>query len=113
MKYVLPVASADRLGGIKVGEDFEIETDGTLNIKNMDTMRQQVEELSVSVADGKEEIAEAITEKGVDTESDATFAVMAESIRSIPAGGGWYGVYEYMPIYGAAGFAGIYEENEE
>lgn len=112
MKYVLPVASGDRLGGIKVGEDFEIETDGTLNIRDMDSMRQQVQGLSVSVAAGKEMIAEAVTEKGVETESDAMFAVMAENIRAISSGGTHAGSYSTVnPIYygSSDGISGAYE----
>ena len=118
MKYVLPVASGDRLGGIKVGEDFEIETDGTLNIKDMDAMRQQVQGLAVSVATGKEMIAGAITERGVETESDATFSLMAENIGMISSGGGncVCGVPEYvtnyLPYHFGFGFASGYELGE-
>lgn len=94
MKYVLPVASGDRLGGIKVGEDFEIETDGTLNIRDMDTMRQQVQGLAESVSSGKNLIASAITEKGVETQSSDAFAVMAAHILNISSGVG----YDFIDI---------------
>lgn len=39
------------------------------------------------VSNGKRLVASAITDKGVETASDATFAVMAENIRNIPSGG--------------------------
>lgn len=87
MKYELPTASESRLGGIRVGEDFEIDQDGTLNIKDMEEMKEQVEELPQKVAAGKSLIAEAITEKGVPTEATDSFATMAENIRSIPNAG--------------------------
>ena len=88
MKYELPTASESRLGGIRVGEDFEIDQDGTLNIKDMEEMKEQVEELPQKVAAGKSLIAEAITEKGVPTEATDSFATMAENIRQISGGGG-------------------------
>lgn len=93
MKYVLSVASEDRLGGIKVGEDFEIETDGTLNIRDMDTMRHQVQGLTESVSAGKDLIASAITEKGVETQGSDVFAVMAAHILNISSGVG-YGIID-------------------
>lgn len=115
MKYVLPVAGTDRLGGIKVGEDFEIETDGTLNIRDMDSMRQQVQGLAESVAAGKGLIAGAITERGVETASDASFVVMAENIRQIAGdGNGVCGESAYVIGYSLIrfGFASDYELGE-
>ena len=44
--------------------------------------------LKKSVSDGKTKVANAITDKGVDTATDATFDVMAENIRKIETGGG-------------------------
>lgn len=45
-----------------------------------------VEDLKKSVSDGKELVADAITEKGVETAADATFATMAENIGQITTG---------------------------
>ena len=87
MKYKLPIASDDELGGVKVGNDFEIDEDGTLNVKNMDQMQETVLELVDNVGTGKALVAEAITEKGVETAEDATFQEMASNIRKISSGG--------------------------
>ena len=86
MKYKLPIASDDELGGVKVGNDFEIDEDGTLNVKNMDQMQETVRKLVDNVGTGKALVAEAITEKGVETAEDATFQEMAGNIRQISVG---------------------------
>ena len=44
--------------------------------------------LGEHVGDGKEELAEAITEKGVDTASSDSFHTMAENVRAISGGSG-------------------------
>ena len=44
--------------------------------------------LKKSVSDGKTKVANAITDKGVETATDATFDVMAENISKIETGGG-------------------------
>ena len=43
------------------------------------TLEEERAELKKSVSDGKKEVAEAITEKGVETAADATFKAMAEN----------------------------------
>ncbi len=93
-KYVLPVAKSNELGGIKVGDDFTIEKDGTLNLKeNPEVLRRQADQLYVDVAAGKALVASAITDKKVPTEADATFQKMASNILAIPNGG-----ISYTPI---------------
>lgn len=47
-----------------------------------------IKEVFQSVSDGKGAIASAITDKGVQTGADASFAVMAENIGQIQNGGG-------------------------
>ena len=47
-----------------------------------------VSETFTNVSSGKALVASAITDKGVQTSSDATFATMAQNIGSIPTGGG-------------------------
>ena len=44
--------------------------------------------LKKSVSDGKTKVANAITDKGIETATDATFDVMAENISKIETGGG-------------------------
>ena len=86
MQYVLKPATEDNLGGIKVGGDFEITQDGTLSIKNMAQMREQVTNLSEMTANGKALLASAITDRGVDTETTDTFRTMADNIGKISGG---------------------------
>lgn len=55
------------------------------NGENLDVV---IEELKKSVSDGKSAVAGAITAKGVNTASDATFAQMATNIGAIKKGSG-------------------------
>lgn len=61
---------------------------GALNTKVTTSYatKVSVEELKKSVSDGKTLVADAITEKGVETAADATFATMAENIEQIETG---------------------------
>ena len=51
-------------------------------------VNETVDTLKKSVSDGKTKVANAITDKGVETATDATFDVMAENISKIETGGG-------------------------
>ena len=74
--YILPVASATKLGGIKVGLGFTINDSGLLSIDGNSEVFQ-------SVSNGKAKIAAAITDKGQPTAADATFQTMADNIALI------------------------------
>jgi hypothetical protein len=50
--------------------------------------KAELEEVKTSVGEGKALIASAVTDKGVATADDATFAQMAANIAAIPSGGG-------------------------
>lgn len=52
------------------------------------TLNENVNQLFQSVSNGKQEVAEAITDKGVPTSADNTFSEMATNIRAIPTSGG-------------------------
>ena len=54
----------------------------------MATIKQRIDSITENVTDGKQDIASAITDKGVTTSSSATFSVMADNIRAIEAGAG-------------------------
>ena len=54
---------------------------------NKQSVVAAINELFTSVSDGKAQVASAITDKGVSTESDATFAQMATNVRAIQTGG--------------------------
>ena len=49
-------------------------------------LSDEVEELKISVSEGKALIASAVTDKGVSTADDATFSTMANNIRLISGG---------------------------
>ena len=52
----------------------------------MATIKERIDGVTENVTDGKQDIASAITEKGVETTSSATFSVMADNIRAIESG---------------------------
>ena len=52
------------------------------------TLNERTNQLFTSVSSGKENVAAAITGKGIPTASNATFDIMARNIRNIPTGGG-------------------------
>lgn len=59
-----------------------------------------IKEVFRSVSDGKEKIASAITDKGIETDAMATFDMMAENIGMISGGDSrevYEGEYEIMP----------------
>ena len=60
----------------------------TTQIATTAYVQTEVADLKKSVSDGKTLVATAITDKGVDTAADATFAVMAANVRAIESGGG-------------------------
>lgn len=75
-----------------------IKTDKTLTMPDMPAdaeatgvrlaeVSREIELLKKSVSDGKSLVASAITEKGVETATDATFQTMHDNILSIKSGG--------------------------
>lgn len=61
--------------------------DGSLGAQ-IKAVNGTVDTLKKSVSDGKTKVANAITDKGVETAADATFDVMASNISKIETGGG-------------------------
>ena len=49
----------------------------------MATIKQRIDNVTENVTDGKQDIALAITDKGVSTSSSVTFSTMADNIRAI------------------------------
>ena len=66
------------IGTIKGG----VTTGYTLDVKKLATVAE-LDDLKKSVSDGKTLLAEAITGKGVETASDATFETMANNVSNI------------------------------
>ena len=82
----------NKLSGIATGANKTI-VDSALNTSSENPVQNKViageiNTLKKSVSDGKTLVATAITDKGVDTAADATFAIMAENISQIETGGG-------------------------
>ena len=100
------VATTESTGVVKPdGTTITIDDDGTLHgvtevtvddaLSGVSTnpvqnkvIAGEINTLKKSVSDGKTLVATAITDKGVETAADATFAVMAENISQIETGGG-------------------------
>lgn len=80
--YVPNVASSTATTFSKVFSEFVNATQKTEN------------DLKKSVSDGKTLLAEAITEKGIDTASTASFSTMAKNVKKIQTAG--YGVSGYI-----------------
>ena len=82
----------NKLAGIATGANKTI-VDSALDASSENPVQNKViageiNTLKKSVSDGKTLVATAITDKGVQTAADATFAVMAENISQIETGGG-------------------------
>ena len=56
---------------------------------NIESINTEITSLKTSVSEGKALIASAVTDKGVTTASDATFATIASNINSIAKGIEW------------------------
>ena len=78
--YVLPQATSSVLGGVYVDTELSGESENPIQNK---IIKERLDEVFTSVSDGKRLVASAITDKGVSTEDDATFQVMANNINNI------------------------------
>ena len=69
----------------------QIVSDTNANFKDVEdaigTLNGSVNDLFQSVSNGKAQVAEAITDKGVPTSASDSYSTMASNIRSIPSGG--------------------------
>ena len=82
----------NKLSGIAEGAnktivDSALDTSSENPVQNK-VIAGEINTLKKSVSDGKTKVANAITDKGVETATDATFDVMAENISKIETGGG-------------------------
>lgn len=67
-------------------ENVSYDNTSTSSIITGDNVQEAIDQLFTSVSNGKSEIASAITDKGVSTSADASFATMAENIGKISTG---------------------------
>ena len=77
---------------------------------------QKLNEVFQSVSNGKSLIASAITDKGVETASDATFEVMAENILSISSGGEYKchpDIFNHGDVVGLSPMHNFYQEKHQ
>lgn len=81
--YILPQATSSVLGGVYVDTELSGESENPIQNK---IIKQRLDEVFTSVSSGKQLVASAITDKGVSTEDDATFQVMANNINDIATG---------------------------
>ena len=67
--------------------------------EEMEETRAELEEVKSSVSNGKSLVASAITDKGINTSGNATFATMARNIRLIETGTSDGGDGETVIVY--------------
>lgn len=67
--------------------DEVLDENSTRPVQNK-VITKEINEIKKSVSDGKEMLAVAITEKGIETASNDSFSTMAENVRQIENGGG-------------------------
>lgn len=106
-EYELQPATTTTLGGVIVGENIEVETDGTISAPKITELENDMYNLFISVSNGKKEIASAIADKGVSTEYDATFSEMANNISKIGIPPILYGVVDWTTLE-FVGMVGLY-----
>ena len=85
-KYILPVATENILGGVKIGNGIDITQDGVISIQDYDKMKEDISGLEESVKQGKALVASAITDKKVPTLPTDSFQQMATNILKISGG---------------------------
>ena len=72
----------DDINDIKISLEETVESVGQ-NENAIDKINEEIDSLKLSVSNGKELVAAAITDKGIETASTDSFAVMSENIRNI------------------------------
>ena len=66
--------------------------DNLLNVAGVDEVTQRIEQVFQSVSDGKSLLADAITDKGIITSPEDTFAKMSANIKAITSEDGMHGI---------------------
>ena len=74
------------LGQKSIASDVSYNNSSTSSIITSNNVQGAIDELFTSVSNGKQEIASAITDKGVSTSGTDSFATMAENIGKISTG---------------------------
>lgn len=66
--------------------NINYDNSATSDIITSDNVQGAIDQLFTSVSEGKELIASAVTDKGVQTPADATFNTIADNIKNIATG---------------------------
>lgn len=74
------------IGGVPAAS--QVPFDSTSVEMDAVNVQDAIEELFTSVANGKDILASAISDKGIETPKDATFQEMADNIEKISSNGG-------------------------
>ena len=82
------ITDSEDLTANNISYDGSITGLGNTIQNAIDVQYRKINECFQSVSDGKALVASAITDMGVETTQDATFAIMAENILAIKSGGG-------------------------
>ena len=96
----------DAIDGIVVPTSFPasaITYDNTVSGMTADDVQDAIDEVFTSVSDGKEQIADAITDKGVPTSATDSFSTMATNISNISGGGGGSNTFYYIRTVSTGG----------
>lgn len=96
----------DAIDGIVVPTSYPasaITYDNTTSGMTADDVQDAIDEVFTSVSDGKEVIADAITDKGVPTSATDSFDTMATNISNISGGGGSSNTFYYIRTVSTGG----------
>lgn len=100
VEYVYVVSGGDIK---KIPTENLLVVDGILDASSKKPIQnavvtEEINTLKKSVSDGKKLVADAVTEKGVDTATDATFEEIADNISKIKTGDDGYIIMADDPI---------------
>ena len=74
------------MGAFKAGKNLAVDKDGTLHVTGIEQIEEKIAQTVDDIAKSKAILAGAITERGVDTAADDSFAVMAKNVMKISSG---------------------------
>ena len=88
------------LGQTPTASNVSYNNSSTSSIITGTNVQQAIDQLFTSVSNGKQQIASAITDKGVSTSASDSFATMAENIGKISTGIGLEAFGKFTPYTG-------------
>lgn len=82
MAYILPIASDITLGGVKIGSGLTITEGGVLDT-DLSAVQEKLDSIATNIEEGKQYIADSLTNKGKPSTSDETLKSYSEKIDSL------------------------------